>query len=155
MPAEEHLQYVPEPPAVALRFVSWGAIAALLLLAIGIGVFYEIYQAAVPIKTVPAPRTFAEPRVTTHAADVAELHRLNEEQSHRLNTWGWANDQHTLIQIPIERAMQLLAQKGGEAWAPLLPPQPTLSSATAAAQRANTPDSRKPSTSPQAQEKQQ
>ena len=114
----------------------------------GIGVFYEIYQAAVPIKTVPAPRTFAEPRVTTHAADVAELHRLDEEQSHRLNTWGWANDQHTLIQIPIERAMQLLAQKGGEAWAPLLPPQPTLSSATAAAQRANTPNS--PRSHPQA-----
>ena len=154
MPAEEHLQYVPEPPAVALRFVSWGSIAALLLLAIAIGVFYEIYQAAVPIKTVPAPRTFAEPRVTTHAADIAELHRLTEEQSQRLNTWSWANDQHTLIQIPIERAMQLLTQKGGEAWAPLLPPQPTLSSATAAAQRANTPGSPKPSPNPPAPEKQ-
>lgn len=139
MPAEEHLRYVPEPAAVELRVVVWAAIASLLLLASSIGVFYEISRVEVPIKTVPALQTFPQPRVVTHAVDVAELHRLAAEQSQRLNSWGWANDQHTLVRVPIDRAMQLLVQKGSDAWAPLLPPQPALSSPSAAAERAITP----------------
>ena len=154
MPAEEHLQYVPQPPGVALRFVSWGAIASLLLVVFAVGVFYEIYHVAVPIETMQPPQRFAAPRVVTHATDVAELHRLADEQSQRLKTWGWVNEQHTLIQIPIARAMRLLTQKGGDAWNPLLPSQPTLSASTSAAQQANTPASQKPSGSPPAPEKQ-
>lgn len=139
MPAEEHIHYVPEPPAVELNVVVWSAIAALILLVGAIVGLYAVYQDAVPIKTVQAPTPFPQPRVATHAADVAELHRLAAEQSERLRKWGWANDQHTLVQIPIERAMQLLAQKGANAYAPLLPPS-ALSSPTAAAERATTPN---------------
>jgi hypothetical protein len=141
MPVEEHLEYAPEPPLVEVRVVVWGAIASLLLVALAIGLFSEIYQARVPIKTVPPPQTFAEPRVVTSQDETAQRHRLAAEQSQRLKSWGWANDQHTLIQVPIDRAMQLLAQKGQDAYAPLLPAQPTLSSPAAAAQNATTPDS--------------
>lgn len=139
MPVEHHIQYVPELPTVELRVVVWSAIAALLLLGGAIGSLYAIYQSAVPIRTVPAPKPFPQPRVVTHAADVAELHRLAAEQSERLKTWRWANDQHTLVQIPIDRAMKLLAQKGSGAWAPLLPPRSALSSPTAGAENAITP----------------
>ncbi len=139
MSAEEHIQYVPESSAVELRVVLWSAFAALILLAASIGGLYAIYDYAVPVKTMPLPQPFPQPRVVTHAADVAELHRLADEQNERLKTWGWANDQHTLVQIPIDRAMQLLVQKGGNAWAPLLPPQPALSSPTAGAENAMTP----------------
>lgn len=107
--------------------------------ALAIGFLYEIYQHSVPIKDLPSPQTFAEPRVTTSQAEVSERDRLASEQRRRLDTWRWANAEHTLVQIPIDRAMQLLAQRGNDAWAPLLPsPTPALSSPTAGAQNATT-----------------
>jgi hypothetical protein len=136
--AEEHIQYTPEPASVELRVVVWAAIASLLLLGSSIGGFYEIYRREVSVKTVPAPQDFPQPRVVTHAAEVEQLNRLRATQNERLKTWRWANDQHTQVQIPIDRAMQLLVQKGGDAWAPLLP-QPALASPTAGAENAITP----------------
>ena len=90
-----------------------------------------IYQRSVPIKDLPPPQTFPQPRVTTSQAEVAERERLASEQKQRLDTWRWADAEHTLVQIPIDRAMQLLAQRGNDAWAPLLPAEPALSSPTA------------------------
>jgi hypothetical protein len=137
MPTEEHLQYVPEPSAVNARIVIGVGIASLILLTLSIGGFYLIYDAAVPNKTMPPFRQFAAPRVVTHADEVAELKQLKTEQTQRLQTWRWANDQHTLVQIPIDRAVQLLAKKGADAYAPLVPPS-ALSPPTAAAQQTRT-----------------
>ena len=136
MPAEEHIRYIPESPAINLRGVALSALGALVLLGGAIGGFHAIYQGAVPIKTVPLPQKFSQPRVDTQ--DVTERHRLLAAQRQQLETWRWANDSHTLVQIPIERAMQLLVQKNADAYAPLLAPQPALSSPTAGAQRAVT-----------------
>jgi hypothetical protein len=36
--------------------------------------------------------------------------RLNEEQ--RLNSYGWVDEKAGVVHIPIDRAMELLAQKG-------------------------------------------
>ena len=139
MPAEEHLRYVPESSAVDLRGVGWPALAVLVLLGLAIGGLYAVYDYGVPVKTPPPSQTFPAPRLATHQDEIAETRRLAAEQSQRLNTWRWANDQHTLVQVPIDRAMKLLIDKGGDAWSPLVPPQPALSSPTAAAQRAVTP----------------
>ena len=139
MPAEEHVKYVPESPAVDMRTVTWPALAVLSLLALAIGGLYAAYHLSVPVKTPPPPQTFPNPRVTTHETEITETRRLAAEQNQRLNTWRWADDQHTLVQIPIDRAMRLLVEKGHDAWSPLLPAQPLLSSPTAGAQRAVTP----------------
>jgi len=137
MSGEEHLHHDPEPSAISMTFVGWSALGAVLLLAVAIGGFAAIYSVVVPTKTIPAPETFAQPRVDTH--DVEELQQIQSAQAKKLESWGWADDQHTLLQVPIERAMQMLAARGDEALAPLLPPQPALSSPTSAAQRAVTP----------------
>ena len=136
MPAEEHIQYVPESSAIDLRTAGWGAFAAFVLLAGSVAFLYAVYQRGVPVKTVPAPQEFAQPRVTTSDAEIAERKRLADAQNRRLRSWRWANDQHSLVQVPIDRAMQLLLQKGQDAWAPLLPPQPALTSPNAAAEQA-------------------
>jgi hypothetical protein len=139
MSIKQHLQYVPESSGVDARVVLFAAVSGLGLLAISIALFYEVYQYAVPVKTVPPPEKFVQPRVITSESEVSELQRLRDQQNGRLETWRWLNDQHTLVQIPIERAMELLAQKGSDAYAALLPPQPALSPPTAAAQNAITP----------------
>jgi hypothetical protein len=148
VPAEEHIHYAPEPAAVKLRAIVWAAIASLLLLGGSIGGLYQVYRRDVPVKTVLSPQAFPQPRVVTHGAEVEQLHRLATEQSERLKTWRWANDQHTQVQIPIDRAMQLLLQKGADAWAPLLPPQPALASPTAGAENAITPSASPPGRQP-------
>ncbi|MFY9695666.1 MAG: hypothetical protein WA776_16565 [Xanthobacteraceae bacterium] len=148
MSADEHIHYAPEPADVDTRIVLWAAIAALVLLFGAIGGLYAVYDYDVPIKTVPSPKEFPQPRVVTQEADIAELHRLAAAQNQRLKTWSWANAQHTLVQIPIDRAMKLLVQKGGDAYAPLLPPQGALSSPTAGAQNAITPSSPTTSSKP-------
>jgi hypothetical protein len=138
MPAEEHIQYAPEPPAVATGVVVWSAIGALVLLASAIGGFTAVYDHAVPVKTIPRPEKFPQPRVVTSVDDIAELRRFRSEQQKSLETWGWANDQHTFVRIPIGRAMAILVQKGAEGYAPLLPPS-ALNTPSAAAQNAITP----------------
>jgi hypothetical protein len=104
-----------------------------LLLVISIVGLYGIYRAAVPRRPTPVHETFAQPRVDTHESE--ELHRRFESQKEKLESWGWSDAQHTLVQIPIERAMQLLAQKGNSAYAPLLSDQQVLSQPTAAAEQ--------------------
>ncbi len=138
MPAEEHLRYAPESSAIDLRSVTWPALAVLALLALAIGGLYFVFDFGVPVKTAPPPQTFPAPRISTHESELDESRRLAAEQNRRLNTWRWADDQHTLVQVPIDRAMKLLVQKGGNAWSPLVGPQPALSSPTAGAQRAVT-----------------
>jgi hypothetical protein len=134
MSSEEHVHNEPESSAVSMTFVGWSALGAVLLLALAIGVLATIYNAVVPTKTMPAPETFSQPRVDTH--DAEELQKIQSAQAKKLESWGWADDQHTLVQVPVARAMQMLTAKGGDAYAPLLPPEPALSSPTSAAQRA-------------------
>lgn len=119
MPHDGHLRYAPEPAGVSTRGVAWAAGGSLLLLAGAIAGFSAIYHHAVPVETVPAPQVFPQPRVDTN--DVEKLHDLHAAQTKQLETWRWTDDQHTVLQIPIERAMQLLAQKGASAYDPLLP----------------------------------
>src|ERR1041384_5476153 len=139
MPAEEQLRYVPESSAVDLRGVAWPALAVLILLGLAIGGLYVVYDFGAPVKTPAPSETFPTPRLATHQNEVAQMRQLAAEQNQRLNSWRWANDQHTLVQIPIDRAMKLLVDKGSDAWSPLLPAEPALSSPTAGAQRAVTP----------------
>jgi hypothetical protein len=148
MPADQHIRYVPESPSVDYRIVISAAIASLVLVAGAIGVLYATYQRSVPVEDVPAPQTFSPPRVAPSQAEAAERAQLATEQKRRLETWQWVDPQHALVQIPIERAMQILAQRGNDAWSPLVPPQTVLSSPTSAAQNATTSTSR--STAPNA-----
>ena len=136
MPAEERIRYAPESPSIDSRIVIWAAIASLLLVVFAIGFLYQIYQRSVLIKEIPAPEAFSQPRVVPSQVEIAERERLTSEQKQRLEAWQWSDPEHTLVQIPIERAMKMLAQRGNDAWAPLLPATPALSSPTAGAQNA-------------------
>jgi hypothetical protein len=129
-----HIQYIPESPNVRMTFVGWSAFGTLLLLVVSIGGLFGIYHGVVPSRTLPAPQRFPSPRVDTRESE--ELRGINAAQKQKLETWKWSDNQRSLIQIPIERAMQLLAKKGAEAYEPLLPAQTALTPPTAAAEQA-------------------
>jgi hypothetical protein len=69
---------------------------------------------------------------------VEQLHLVEDAQRRRLTEYGWVDRNQGLLQIPIDRAMQLLAGEGARAYDPLLPPQ-ALASPEAGAERLTTP----------------
>jgi len=138
-PVGHHGQGLPEPSDVDARHLLWLGGAALLLLSGAIFGLGAIYWREVPVKTMPPLQTFPQPRVETD--DSAELQQLLERQRQELSGYRWANKQHTLLQIPIERAMQLIAQKGTQAYDPIASSPGALASPQAGAERAVTPSS--------------
>jgi hypothetical protein len=55
-------------------------------------------------------RTFPEPRLENDERDELTDFRMREEE--RLNTYGWVDQSAGTAHIPIDRAMQLIAERG-------------------------------------------
>jgi hypothetical protein len=80
---------------------------------------------------------FPQPRLERNERVEIKDFRLKEEQT--LNSYGWVDEKTGVVRIPIERAMQLLAQRG----LPTIPkagtvPPSAVNVATQAAQRSDT-----------------
>lgn len=136
MALEPHREEKLQSPAVATRSVLMYGFGALLLIAAAIGGLQAVYYWQVPAQHYPAPETFPQPRVMPDETE--ELRQLETKQKSRLEGYHWVDRQQGLVQIPIERAMQLLAQQGAQAYAPLAP-STALSSPQAGAERLTTP----------------
>lgn len=136
MAIELHSDEKFQSPAVATRPVLLAALGALLLLAAAIGGLQAIYDWQVPVQHYPAPEQFPQPRV--QSGQVEQRERIEAKQKSRLTGYRWVDRAQGLVQIPIERAMQLLAAEGMQAYAPLAPAQ-ALSSPSAGAERLMTP----------------
>ena len=86
--------------------------------------------ANVPVDTRHIPkqyenRAFPEPRLENDERNQLTQIRLNEERV--LNSYGWVDEKSKTIRIPIERAMDLVAQRG----LPVRPPAAASQPATA------------------------
>jgi hypothetical protein len=57
-----------------------------------------------PQELPPAPRLQVSPRI--------DLQQFRAEEDARLNGYGWTDRQNSLVHIPIDRAMDLIAQQG-------------------------------------------
>jgi hypothetical protein len=111
-----------EPGGVSagrVTIVAGGFAALLVASLIGLGV---VFYAAVPRDRTPAAESFPRPRLEADPA--AELHALQSKQHQELNVYRWANGEHTLVAIPIERAMAIVAQRGADAFAPIATAKP-------------------------------
>jgi hypothetical protein len=80
---------------------------------------------------------FPQPRLERNERVEIRDFRLKEEQT--LNSYGWVDEKAGMVRIPIERAMQLVAQRG----LPTVPkagivPASAVNVATQAAQRSDT-----------------
>jgi hypothetical protein len=143
-PVGHHGGGIPEPSAVAARHLVWLGGAALLLLGGAIFGLGTIYWHEVPIKTMPAPEQFPQPRV--EADETAELQSILQKQRRELSGYHWANAQHTLLQIPIERAMKLIVAKGAHAYDSIATAPAALASPESGAERLTTPSAAPPKT---------
>jgi hypothetical protein len=68
-----------------------------------------------PIAAANAPRAPPEPRLDEAPPKALAEHRAREDAA--LSAWGWIDRERGLASIPVERAMEIIAEKG-------LPPPP-------------------------------
>jgi hypothetical protein len=122
-----------EPPGVDLRPVLLAGAGAMLLLVAAIVAFTLIYRAMVPSRMLPPPQAFPEPQLRTN--EFAQRLRLQADQRARLTGYAWADRDHGLVHIPIERAMRLIVEAGPKAYDPIEPSAAALASPTAGAER--------------------
>ena len=129
----------PAPPSgdenvrAVLHFGAWMIVSAVIIYAALFGLFqYFDWQAAVadpaqnPLlagekpPASPAAR-FPQPRLQADAA--ADQAKVRAQEEELLNTYGWVDRQAGVVHLPIDRAMQMIAEHGVPVW-PAPPPQP-------------------------------
>ena len=124
MSTEHDLEYGPTPPGsqyehtdvdvgIGYSFASWLGIAMILSLALVYGIFWlfesrkaeaDVAAQQFPLaagleKEPPTPRLQTQP--------FKDIYLLKQEQTERLETFGWTDRAQGFVHIPIERAMEL------------------------------------------------
>jgi hypothetical protein len=96
------------------------AIAALVLLAVGLDLaawFMRSRFLSAPEKTDRAPTTFfpaahAPPEPRLEANPMQDLQAVREKEDALLHHYRWIDRSKGVVQIPIDRAMELLGRQG-------------------------------------------
>lgn len=85
-----------------------GFVGVLALAVIQAAIYFHF---SIHAKSFPAPR----PVIAAKKSDIAP-HRdfvsFQRQQQSELNTYGWIDREHGVVRIPVERAMELLAERG-------------------------------------------
>lgn len=65
-----------------------------------------------PTGAAPAPTVQLPPNPRLEVNEPVELQDVRSEWERELNTYGWIDKQHGRVRIPIDRAEEMLVQKG-------------------------------------------
>jgi hypothetical protein len=92
-------------------------------LAVGFAAFVLAVPLAMPLaypqtqqSTTPRPPRIASEAAVLEVNPRAHLVQFESRESVALDQYGWIDRDHGIVQIPIERAMQLLTQRGLSGW---------------------------------------
>ena len=104
---------------VNVRAVVWFAIALVvsaIVIHFALGGLFLIFKRAHPSPDPPS-RIVLEPRVIApeprlQARPVPEMAQFRASEDAKLTGYGWIDKQHGIARIPIERAMELIAERG-------------------------------------------
>jgi hypothetical protein len=106
-----------QSPAIRARRILLITAGCVGLVFASIGGLALIYKTYAPGQRAAPPRVFPEPRLAVDEA--AQRADLEARQRTRLSNYRWIDRQAGIIGIPIERAMELIAQRGSGAYEPL------------------------------------
>jgi hypothetical protein len=100
----------------AIAAIMGGFFVFVLLVATGLFVFYRsLAQDATFVK----PNVFPSPRLETRSDGLRDPEIARQEAD--LDRFRWIDRAHGVFQIPIERAMKLVAARGPKAYDPVPP----------------------------------
>jgi hypothetical protein len=93
------------------------AAGLLLFLAASFGILYAIFRWQIPPQASLVPRQVPGPGLLQD--ERKELLQLRTDEKRRLQAFGWVDRDKQIVAIPIERAMQLIAKRGADGYAPI------------------------------------
>lgn len=105
-------------PEVANRRVAVIAIGLIAMMLGAVGMLLGFYVWQLPQRGLPPPQQLPAPQVRTDERLLRQ--QLEAAQLGRLSSYRWEDPQKTLVAIPIERAMQILAARGSHAYDPII-----------------------------------
>ncbi len=102
------------PKAIALFALS---LAVLLVLVVLVTYFLHEHYLTVQVRTQAAPSPLSAARAPTpeprlEVTPGQDLKALRAAEDSLLNSYAWIDQQQGIVRIPIDRAMELLAQRG-------------------------------------------
>lgn len=109
---------------ISVRVVGWfaaGLVAAAIITYAGVAGLFHVFKQDYPSPAAPSritePRILApEPRLQNNPR--IDLDQFRGAEEAKLNSYGWIDKEEGVIRIPIERAMDLIAERGLPARAP-------------------------------------
>jgi hypothetical protein len=103
--------------------IGWLALGVAVFLVAAPFVLLTIYPGSDRLGSIPAHLPLPPvPRLQVHPKN--DLDRLHAAERAQLTTFGWVDRRRQIAHVPIEHAMQLLAERGLDGW-PASPAQPS------------------------------
>jgi hypothetical protein len=132
-----------EPEGVSARPVIYLAVGFLIFVAACLAGLFLYYRGFAGTRTRPKPEPFPAPQL--QRTPLSDLENLKRKQQAQLTGYAWVDKDQGIVRIPIERAMQIVAARGGTAAFGSLddfnnaPPPPKEKNKAAEAAQQNTP----------------
>ena len=128
-PSDPDSEYGPTPPgakyehtdidpAIGFKFAVWLAASMLVSFAIVYGAFWFFERQAdrgeLASQQFPLAKDFERPRPTPalQTQPFADVYTLRQSEADRLASYGWVDKEGGVARIPIDRAMDVLLQRG-------------------------------------------
>ena len=102
------------PLRVALTGLVLAAVIVMTLL-VAYGLFYFFHGSENRARPAPSPLSYAPEPVPEPRLEVApgeELKALRADEDAALKTYGWVDQEKGVVRIPIDRAIDILAERG-------------------------------------------
>jgi hypothetical protein len=126
---EHDLEYGPTPPGaqyehtdidpgIGYKFALWLSVAMLISFAVVYGVFFffERQEAAANAAAQKYPLaagvTRQQPTPALQTQPFKDIYTLRQGEAEKLNGYGWVDKEGGVTRIPIDRAMELMIQRG-------------------------------------------
>jgi len=81
-----------------------------LFLLFGLMKYFQSQEATEVVKTVDPAKVFPQPQL--QQTPIPDLKTFHADEDKVLNTYGWVDPQKGIVRIPIDRAIDVLAQRG-------------------------------------------
>lgn len=112
-----------EPPDLRPWTILGVGVGTALFLGVSMGGLYAYYTLSGGQDFGPSASHFPFPELQSNPP--GDLRAFQAEQQAELKSYGWVDREHGVIRIPIERAMQIIAGRGADAYSPLQAPPST------------------------------
>ena len=111
--SSDHEQHQTEDESTYFSPLILGLVALSLLVMMGLAMGHAALVALIsPPASSPRPTAILPPEPRLQAAPRIEFQELKATQMARLNNYSWIDEESGIVRIPIERAMQLVAERG-------------------------------------------